>query len=36
MKRVLGWAGGTVLAVLVGYHLLSTGSFLLGLFTGKP
>lgn len=36
MKRVAGWTGAVILAVLVLYHVLSTGSFLIGLFTPKP
>ncbi len=32
MKRLLGITGAAALAVVVAYHLLSTGSFLVSLF----
>jgi len=35
MKRVVGWAGAAIIAVMVFYHVLSTSSFLLSLLNGR-
>jgi len=35
MKRVVGWICAVALAVIVTYHVLSTGSFLASLVSGQ-
>ncbi len=35
MKRVVGWTGAAIIAAMVLYHVLSTGSFLMSLLSGR-